>query len=184
MRVIAGELKGRRFEGPPGEGTRPTSDKVREALFAILFDRVEGARILDGFAGSGALSFEALSRGAAHCTLVERDRRALAQIKKNIDHLRVTDVTCVMGGDFLQICSRLYEPFDIIFFDPPYHAGLLDDALAAVVNHNLLAPGGLVICEFARREGPVLTPPGLCATDERRYGSTYLRFYQKEAAHE
>ncbi|MDD3243294.1 MAG: 16S rRNA (guanine(966)-N(2))-methyltransferase RsmD [Eubacteriales bacterium] len=178
MRIITGVLRGRRFDGPPGMTTRPTSDQVREALFNILFDRVEGSRVLDGFAGSGALSFEALSRGAAHCTLVDADRAAQAQIHKNIAHLGVEAETTLLCGDILALGNRLNQQFDLIFYDPPYRAGLMDAVMALTAQRKLLSPEGLVACEHGIREELPERYGALVRFDKRRYGSSALSFYR------
>jgi len=176
VRVVAGRLGGRRLHAPAGDATRPTSDRVREALFSAL-GPVGGARVLDLFAGSGALAIEALSRGAAHAVLVERDRRAAAVIRRNLDELGLgRDEAEVRVRDALralQDASTAAETYDLVFIDPPYRlaAGLgpaLAQALPAV-----LAPAGRVVTESDRRSP--LEVAGLEARFDRRYGDTLVR---------
>jgi 16S rRNA (guanine966-N2)-methyltransferase len=176
MRVIAGRLGGRRLAVPAGHGVRPTSDRVRESLFAVLGD-VEGDRVLDLFAGSGALAIEALSRGAAAADLVERDARALQVIRRNVDALGLAEAVAVHRREalaFLRDAARAGRQYDLAFLDPPYRdaASLgraLGDALGPV-----LGPGARIVAESDRRDPlPLPWPPA----DERRYGDTLIRIH-------
>lgn len=177
MRVIAGELGGRRFDAPPGSGTRPTPERVREALFSVL-DDVGGLHLLDLFAGSGALAIEALSRGAARAELVESDRRVAAVIARNLALLGIEDrATLTTGGALgaLDAAAAQGALYDLVFIDPPYRrAGALGPALAARLPP-LLAPGARVVCESDRRAP--LELDGLALVFERRYGDTLLRIH-------
>ncbi|MDD4796275.1 MAG: 16S rRNA (guanine(966)-N(2))-methyltransferase RsmD [Eubacteriales bacterium] len=185
MRIIAGLLGGRRFDSLPGLSTRPTSDKMRQALFNILYGRLEGARVLDGFAGSGGLSFEALSRGAQHATMVELERAAFSQLLKNAQYLGVQDSVQLLQGNFFTLAPRLGPtPYDLIFFDPPYQQGLLEAALLAVQQHKLLADGGIVVCEHSARPGAPQQAGALARYDTRRYGSAALSFYRADTPKE
>jgi 16S rRNA (guanine966-N2)-methyltransferase len=182
MRVIAGELGGRRLQAPPGTDTRPTSDRVREALFSAL-GPVDGAEVLDLFAGSGALAIEALSRGAAHATLVERDARAVAVIRRNLDALGLgADRATVRRRDALralQDANASGSAYDLVLIDPPYRlaAGLgpeLSQALTPVLRR-----GARVVCESDRRAP--LELDGLVCDFERRYGDTLVRIFSLHA---
>src|SRR5205814_696693 len=131
MRIIAGALKGRRLKAPTWDGLRPTSDKLRETLFNILAARIGGARVLDGYAGTGAIGIEAISRGAARVTFVERDRRAQALLAENLAHCGVTDGYAIIRASVERAIADLRaESFDIMIFDPPYDEQA-DDVLAA-----------------------------------------------------
>jgi 16S rRNA (guanine966-N2)-methyltransferase len=178
LRIVAGSLGGRRIQAPPGSDTRPTSDRVREALFSAL-GPLDGEAVLDLFAGSGALAVEALSRGARHAVLVEKDGRAAAVIRRNLDALNLgPDVAALRRRDALAAlrdAREAGESYDLVFLDPPYRlaTGLgpeLAPALAPV-----LAPGARVIGESDRRTP--LELPGLTTTFERRYGDTLLRIH-------
>lgn len=174
MRVIAGSLGGRRFEAPPGQATRPTPERVREALFSTLGD-LHGARVLDLFAGSGALAFEALSRGAGDAVLVERDRRAAAAIRRNIESLALGDRAELREADAIATAEALAggEPFDLVLVDPPYDdAEKLAPRLEAALPP-LLAQSARVVVESDRRR-PLLLK-SLPVAFERRYGDTLLR---------
>jgi 16S rRNA (guanine966-N2)-methyltransferase len=178
VRIVAGTLGGRRFSAPPGNDTRPTSDRVREALFSALGD-ISGARVLDLFAGSGALALEALSRGAAHAVLVENDARAAATIRRNLEALGVgPDRAVLRRRDALRVvrdASEAGESYDLVFLDPPYRlaTGLGPELATALAP--ILAPGARVIGESDRRTP--LDLPGMSTTFERRYGDTLLRIH-------
>ncbi|MBW3654235.1 MAG: 16S rRNA (guanine(966)-N(2))-methyltransferase RsmD [Actinobacteria bacterium] len=175
MRVVAGAYGGRRLVAPRGAETRPTSDRVREALFSVLGASVQRARVLDLFAGSGALGIEALSRGAASAVFVDRAPRAIQAIRANLAAIGIdAEVRQVEARSWLRTASARAEAYDLVFLDPPYRrAGELgrelSEGLAAV-----LAPGARVVTESDRREPLEL---GLPLADERRYGDTVIRIH-------
>ncbi len=177
MRVVAGRFGGRRLQAPRGRDTRPTSDRVREALFAML-GPLEGARVLDLFAGSGALGIEALSRGAAAATLVERDARAIAVIRANLQALELAAdearVVHAPAHAALRDASARGDAYDLVLLDPPYRDAPalgreLSQALPAV-----LAPDARVVAESDRRSPLALELP---VVRERRYGDTLIRIH-------
>jgi 16S rRNA (guanine966-N2)-methyltransferase len=175
-RVIAGTAGGRRLRTPPGGATRPTSDRVKEALFSALGD-LAGVVVLDLFAGSGALAVEALSRGAARAVLVEADRRAEAVARANLDLAGVADRALVVGGSAEAFCRRpAGGPFDLVLLDPPYRTGVdvVESLLAALAGAGALVPGGRIVLERDRRatEPP---PAGPHHERDRTYGDTVLR---------
>lgn len=175
MRIVAGEARGRRLLVPAGGGVRPTADRVREALFSSLQDCMPGARVLDLFAGSGALALEAASRGAASITLVERDRRALEAIRHNVQVVDPPQVTvCPVGVERALAGTLPGAPFDAAFLDPPYDLPHRELAgiLAALVAH--LAEGAVVVVERSARDGAPDWPSELAADAPRRYGDTVL----------
>ena len=184
MRVIAGTLKGRRLKTPDWEGLRPTSDKLRETLFNILSPRIAGARVLDGFAGTGALGIEALSRGAASVVFVERDRRAQALIAANLAHCRIETGYTVERASFARCTAAwradaAFEPFDIVLLDPPYDLrpdAILEDADVAI------GPGGLMVLEHARRSSVPAAAGGLTRTRQVSSGDSALSFYELATA--
>ncbi|RMI35523.1 16S rRNA (guanine(966)-N(2))-methyltransferase RsmD [Nocardia stercoris] len=176
-RIVAGSAGGRRLKVPPA-GTRPTSDRVREALFNVVGARFDfaGLRVLDLYAGSGALGLEALSRGAAHALLVESDRAAAAVIRANIAvlglpgaELRQSTVTSVLAG-------APVEPYDLVLSDPPYAVDTAEVAadLAALAGNGWLAPDALVIVERGTRTPETAWPAGMSAEKSRKYGETRL----------
>jgi 16S rRNA (guanine966-N2)-methyltransferase len=175
VRVIAGAWGGRRLQTPPGDATRPTSDRVREALFSVLGDRVAGARVLDLFAGSGALGIEALSRGAAAATFVDSAPAALKAIRANLAALGAdAEVRRQDALRWLGSASAAGREYDLIFLDPPYRlTGRLGGELSAMLP-TVLAPGAAVIAESDRRAPLDLDLP---LKDERRYGDTLIRIH-------
>jgi 16S rRNA (guanine966-N2)-methyltransferase len=174
MRVIAGRYGGRTLHAPPGRGTRPTSDRVREALFSILGE-ITGVRVLDLYAGTGALAIEALSRGAARATLVDSGRPAREAIRRNLAQLGIEAE--IVADDALHFCVRAFRAarqYDLIFLDPPYrHGDDLADQLTAALPP-LLGDGARVVTESDRRTPLELDLPLL---DERRYGDTLIRIH-------
>jgi 16S rRNA (guanine966-N2)-methyltransferase len=171
LRVVAGEFKGRRLVAPRGTRTRPTADKVREALFSMLGD-VEGARVLDLYAGSGALGIEALSRGAASAVFVERDPRAVAAIERNLEPLDVE--ATVARADASRWLAREEGRYDLVFCDPPYdvasrQAGVLAERLAA------LTPDNARIVTESDKRNPLELPFPLLT--ERSYGDTRIAIH-------
>lgn len=181
LRIISGSLRGRSFTAPPGMGTRPTGDRIRESLFSILHGCINGAEVLDAFAGSGALSFEALSRGAQSAVLFDTDADALRTLRANIEALGLTARCQVHAQDFLKGASALRgQRFGLIFLDPPYAAGLYGPALELVDALQLLADGGILVAEHGVRDTLPQQIGGLAIYDRRRYGITALTFYKRQ----
>jgi 16S rRNA (guanine966-N2)-methyltransferase len=179
MRVIAGHLGGRRLTAPHGMATRPTSDRVREALFSALGD-VRGLRVLDLYAGTGALGIEALSRGAAHATFVESARPALTALKENLAMLDLAGSARVVSQPVARAAGTLPGPFDLIFADPPYAAlAEVPAALDALRAAAAIAPGARVVMEHASRDAAP-TIAGLTARPSRAYGDTTVTLYDSD----
>jgi len=177
MRVIAGSLKGRRLEAPTWDGLRPTSDKLRETLFNIVASRIGGARVLDGYAGTGAVGIEALSRGAAHVTFVERDRRAVRLIEANLAGCDVRADYTIEAGDLVTVLRRHPErAFDVVWLDPPYDVTTIGDALEAAAR--VLEPDGLLVLERATRREPDV-PPTLARARDVKSGDSTLTFFRR-----
>jgi len=173
MRVIAGTHKGRRLKTPDWEGLRPTSDKLRETLFNILAPRIAGARVLDAYAGTGALGIEALSRGATAVTFIENDRRAQALIEANLAQCRIdTGYNLVRGAVALQ--ASAFAPFDIVLLDPPY---TMPGLTALMKIDTVVAPGGLVVFEHARRAVAPERAERLVRVRQVTSGDSMLSFY-------
>lgn len=178
MRIIAGRHRGRRLEAPPGAATRPTADRVRQALFDMLWHApwagrgaVEAARVLDAFAGTGALGLEALSRGAAAAWFMERDRAALGVLRANIAACREAERAQVLPGDATRP-PRAAAACTLVFLDPPYAQDLVPRALSALMEAGWIAPGALVIAETGREE--TLALPGYAVLAEREHGAARL----------
>ena len=181
MRIISGTLRGRDLGAVP-PGVRPTTDRVRESLFAAL-GALDEARVLDLFAGTGALGLEAHSRGASHVVLVERSRRVFRALERRLDALGLADapglstMQCDAERALRRLADAASEPFDLVFLDPPYHeaktASAREPTLAALLASGLLAPQAMVVVEGPTRH-PLDPVPGARVIDERRYGDTLL----------
>ena len=174
MRVTGGNLRGRRLRSPQG-GLRPSSDRVREAVFARL-DDVDGCAVLDLYAGTGALGIEAVSRGATTAVFVERAARCLPVLRANVTALGSSADTRVVADDAPRAVKRLAragQRFDLVFVDPPYASGEIARALEAIAGSDVLKDGAMVVVESGRRQPPVRVP-GLAVLDERRYGDTLI----------
>lgn len=179
MRIIAGTFRGLRLatlgKGDPGAHLRPTADRVRESLFSALASRADdpltGARVLDLFAGTGALGLEALSRGAAHATFVDNGRTALRLVQDNIARARPAAATRVIARDATRLGASDGTPATLVFADPPYGTDLGARALAAARTGGWIAPGALVVWEDAT---PQTAPQGFAVDSHRRYGSTHI----------
>ena len=176
MRVIAGTLKGRRLTAPTWEGLRPTSDKLRETLFNLLAPRMPGARLVDGYAGTGAVGIEAISRGASDVTFVEHDRRARELIARNIADCGIAEGYAIIGSTVLHAIETLRDgpAFDIVFLDPPYASDIHDvlQTVGAIVKED-----GIVIVEHARRSEPPASAGVLGRVREVRSGDSSLSMY-------
>lgn len=188
MRVVAGKSRGRRLASFKGLSIRPTSDKVRGAVFNILGVSSEFAerfkKVLDLFAGTGAMGIEALSRGAVSAVFVDKDPKAVSVIKKNLELCNASGAGAVLRQDVMTALKGLSddgERFDLIFIDPPYDSTLTSDALTATDKAGLLNPGGRVVAETSRRIPLLLDVKALKLTDERRYGDTLVYFFTSRA---
>lgn len=212
MRIVAGELGGRVLHAPHGDATRPTSEKVREALFSILGPPSPGDRVLDLFAGAGGLGLEAISRGAAHATFVDSARPALEALRANIRALGVAARSTVVAGDATRLVTSLRPPplaasaasetphtssaspgdlareapapprWRWIFIDPPYRSDLAVRA-AAAIPADVMSDDTAVVIEHDRRNAPPEQLGSLLRTDQRRYGDTFLSIYRPHATH-
>ena len=180
MRVITGSARGRRLNELKGYDTRPTTDKVKEGIFSAIQFEVEGARVLDLFAGTGQLGIEALSRGASRAVFVDRRTDAVKLIRDNLALTKLTDGAQVICSDSMGYLSTLREPFDLIFLDPPYAEDLLERAIAHIARFDILAPDGIMIAESpVEKELPVLVPPYRVAR-EYRYGKIKVTLYRRD----
>jgi 16S rRNA (guanine(966)-N(2))-methyltransferase RsmD len=181
MRVIAGRYKGRRLKTPRWEGLRPTSDRLRETLFNILAGRMDGAAVLDGYAGTGAVGIEALSRGAARVVFVELDSRAATLIAENLRHCGIAEGCAIMRADI----GRLSQPggprpFDVIVLDPPYDGVDLEEAVGRAAPW--LSAAGVLVLEHARRRVSPSCAGGLARTRVVHSGDSALSFYRHDSA--
>lgn len=180
MRVISGSAKGHKLIAPNSPRVRPALDKVRGAIFNILFD-VSGSRVLDLFAGSGAVGIEALSRGAKEAVFVEEWSRAIESIERNLAHCKLSNHAHIISGDVLKTVSHLSKKnkhFDLIFVDPPYLKSLVNTTLKQLAVSTLITTDTLIVVEHHPKE-PIEVPCGLTLTDNRKYGQTRVSFLKK-----
>ncbi len=184
MKIAGGTLRGRNLKAPDGMSTRPTSDRVREALFNLLLhhdwgegleEPLQDRTVLDVFGGTGALGLEAISRGAAECFFFEKDRNALICLHENIRTFNLTARARVLGPD-AQRPPEAHRPVHLVFLDPPYRKGLIEPTLAALHARGWLAPACLIVTETAKNE-PLPAPQGFTLLLDRTYGDTVLGFF-------
>jgi 16S rRNA (guanine(966)-N(2))-methyltransferase RsmD len=184
VRVLAGALKGKRLVTPRGSTTRPTADQVRIALMDTLMPQLPDARLLDLFAGAGGVGLEALSRGAAHATFVERDARAVAALRANVETLGVAARVRVERLDVRAALERLARDgarFDVVFLDPPYDEDLVMPTLERLGASAVVAPGALVIAQHLTKKPPPEAIGRLRAYRTRRFGETTLTFFRADS---
>lgn len=180
LRIIAGKYKGRVLKTPKGPSTRPTQGMLREAVFNICQHVVDGARVLDLFAGSGAMGFEALSRGAAHVVFVENNRFALSCIRENIALLQLENTCSLLKMDALSALKRLKDPFDLIYVDPPYDSNI-SPYLEIINSKKLLSSEGILFIEERydpKRQSKPYAPVGFFLIDSRRFGAALIHQFK------
>ncbi len=182
MRIIGGSARGRTLFAPPGLGTRPTQDAVRESLFNILRREVPESAVLDLFAGTGSLALESLSRGACRAVLVDRAPQAMQAIRRNVEHAGFVEQCECLGCDWQAAIARLRggERFDLVFLDPPYGQVTLEAVFAALASSALLAEDALLVAEHRTGEQPDIRPP-FTVEDARRYGDTTVTMVRYRA---
>jgi len=182
MRVIAGRARGMRLRAPRGADVRPTADRVKESLFSMLADRIQGASVLDLFAGSGALGIEAVSRGAQRAGFVDRARASLEAVRDNVGRAGLADQAELVRGDALAAIRSLAEAgrtFDLVFADPPYEAGMAARVVAVVGRHGIVRPGGCLVVEHSVREEIPAVIENLRAVRTRVYGDTVVTIFER-----
>lgn len=180
MRVITGSARGRKLQAPEGFVTRPTSDRVKEAIFSIVQFELEGRRVLDLFAGSGQMGIEALSRGAVTATFVERNPEAVKIIKANLAHTRLEDRGMACAMDVTNYLKRCRNRFDVIFIDPPYRENLLETTVKQLSEIDILSEGGIIVCERPSDMTLNAAYGAFTKTKDYRYGKTGVTVYRAE----
>ena len=179
MRILGGTLRGRRLAAPPQKGIRPTAGKVKQALFNILAERVPGARFLDLYAGTGLIGIEALSRGASHVTFVESSPANCRLLKANLQRCGYADqavVQSVASSRFLK--QTLFQPYDLVFLDPPYHTGEGENILPTLGAGDIIVPNGVVVIEHFHKYSLPSLIGRLTFVKSHRYGDTLLSIYR------
>ncbi len=181
MRIIAGEFKGRRLRSPEDGRVRPTSDKVKEAVFSMLLPYLHDSTAVDLFAGTGSLGLEAISRGARMVYFADRDRRSIALVRENVAHCRAEERSVILCSDYKDTLRRLQGPVDIVFLDPPYDAGFLTDALGEIDARGILSEGAVVVAEHSVRESLPETFGRLTKIKSKKYGKIGITLYENAA---
>ncbi|MEG1612684.1 MAG: 16S rRNA (guanine(966)-N(2))-methyltransferase RsmD [Clostridia bacterium] len=176
MRIISGKYGGRKLFSPKGDDVRPTTDRVKEALFNILQFKVRNAVVLDLFSGSGALGIECVSRGAKEVIFSDNDRKSIELVNRNLSGIEFNGQ--ILQSDYLRVISNSKAKFDIIFLDPPYNSGLAEKAILEILKCDILSNDGIIVYEHVRKLA--YTPPeGLFLDDSRKYGDIQLDFIVK-----
>ncbi|MCB9029776.1 MAG: 16S rRNA (guanine(966)-N(2))-methyltransferase RsmD [Deltaproteobacteria bacterium] len=180
MRIVAGSAKGKKLLSVPGDTTRPILDRVRTSLFDILRPEIEGIKILDLFAGSGSVGIEALSQGAAHCTFLDLEKKAIEVINKNLEATNLTAKASVHHQDAFKFLKRTEENYDLIYVAPPQYKGLWEEAMRSIAERpSLVKAGGKIIVQIDPKEYEELKLTHFKASSERKYGNTLLIFFEK-----
>lgn len=179
MRVITGSARGMKLVTLEGEDVRPTTDMVKEAIYSIIQFQVPGANVLDLFAGSGQLGIEALSRGAAFCTFVDRSKDSAEVVRQNLSHCKLSDKAKVDNTDSINFLKLTSTKYDIVLLDPPYRNGLIDKAMPYL--DRVMNPGGVAVCEHEREYLPAESFGSLKLRKRYKYGKIMLSVYDKEA---
>lgn len=182
MRVISGKARGVTLKTPDGLQTRPTSDRVKEALFSIIHFDVPGAKVLDLFGGTGQLGIEALSRGAASAVFVDESEKACALIRENLKRTKLADDGKVVRSDYLSFLKSSKEKYDIILLDPPYAEVFLENSLKMITEIDILQSGGIIVTERPFGKDLPYEFSGYSRSKDYKYGNTLLTLYRKETA--
>ena len=180
MRVIAGTARGVQLKTPEGMQTRPTVDRVKEAMFSIIHFDLPGAKVLDLFGGTGQLGLEALSRGAASATFVDQAEPACRLIKENLRRAKLENGAKVIRGDYMEYLSRCREEYDIILLDPPYAEVFLENALKRIAEIDILRSGGIIVAERPVGKELPWEFPGFTRSKDYKYGTVLLTLYRKD----
>lgn len=180
MRVITGKARGVNLKTPDGMTTRPTTDRVKEALFSIINFDIPNALVLDLFGGTGQLGIEALSRGAKSAVFVDAGEPVCKLIKENLRRTKLESQATVVRADYLDYLKRCKERFDIIFLDPPYAEVFLENSIKSITEIDILQSGGIIVCERPLGKELPWEYPGYCRSKDYKYGKTLITLYRKD----
>jgi 16S rRNA (guanine966-N2)-methyltransferase len=177
MKIISGKYKGRNIEGFTIDGTRPTMDRVKESLFAMIQSHIDEANVLDLFSGSGNLALEALSEGAKSITLVDSNYKAIKVINNNLKNIGITDAK-VLNMDYKKAIEVLDEQFDIIFLDPPYKTNYIEESIKLISKYNILSNNGIIVCESDSLD-KIVYDDNYKSIKDKKYGDKYVVILKK-----
>ncbi len=180
MRIIAGELKGRRLKAPLDYSVRPTSDKVKEAVFSMIAPYIYGSVAVDMFAGTGSLGLEAISRGALRAYFIDRDRSSIALVRENVRACKVEERAIILAYDYTAALSRIGEKADIVFLDPPYGAGIMESCIGYIRKAGVMSDGGIIVAEHSARDLLPEELAGFIKVKEKKYGKTGVTVYENQ----
>ncbi len=179
MRVISGKVRGMKLVSPDGEDTRPTLDRVKEAVFSMLLPYINESVVLDLFAGSGAMGIEALSRGAKKAVFVDSSGKAISCIKANVNNAQMAEDSLIVCSDSCKFLSEYSEVFDIIFIDPPYESGLYEKVFSLIASKDLISHEGLIIAEWDYENGIGSLPREFEIVKEKKYGRVGISVFKR-----
>lgn len=182
MRIIAGELKGRRLMSPSDNRVRPTTDKVKEAVFSMIYGYLDGSIVIDLFAGTGNLGLEAISRGAERAYFVDRDRTSIGLVRENVKHCKVEDRSVIIWSDYASAFKKIGEKADVIFLDPPYSAGYMEECIKLISQSGILAEEGIVVAEYSSSDTLPEQIEDMVLVKSKRYGKISVSIFEKQEA--
>ena len=182
MRIIAGELKGRRLVAPSDNRVRPTTDKVKEAIFSMIARYIPDSIVVDLFAGTGNLGLEAISRGAERVYFVDKDKASIAMVRENVKHCKAEEKSVILWSDFKSAFKKINEKADVIFLDPPYDAGYMEDCFSIIAESKILANDGIIVAEHSSKEMLAEKLSGMTLSKSKRYGRISVSIYEIQEA--
>lgn len=182
MRIISGEFKGRRLMTPSDDRVRPTTDKVKEAVFSIIAAYIPEGVFLDLFAGTGNMGLEAISRGAKRAYFTDIDRRSIAIVRENVKHCRAEDRSVIMCTDYISALDKINDTADVIFLDPPYKEGIIEACIAKIAECNILKSDGIIVAEHSNRDKLPEELFGFKLMKKRGYGKIGISIYEKSVS--
>lgn len=182
MRIIAGEFKGRRLMTPSDDRVRPTTDKVKEAVFSMIAAYMPGSTVVDLFAGTGNMGLEAISRGACKAYFTDIDRRSIAMVKDNVKHCKAEERSVIICADYVSALGKINDKVDVIFLDPPYKPGIIEDCMNRISDRDIMVSDGIIVAEHSSRDELPEEISGFSLMKKRIYGKISISIYEKSVS--